>query len=76
METVRTPTVYRLRDFASDDIATLVAILQAANHIYNVHNTKDDSEWAQHEAEVLEEIGVAKEGLREFEEDIIDRAGS
>ena len=58
-----------------DKSATLVAILQAATHIYNVHGAKDDSEWARYEDEVLEEIGVAKEGQREFEEDIIDRAG-
>jgi len=57
----------------NDRAATLVAILQTAKHIYNVHALKDDSDWAQHETRALEEIGVAKEGLLEFEEDIVDR---
>jgi HD-like signal output (HDOD) protein len=57
-----------------DRAATLVAILQTALHIYNVHALKDDSDWARHETKALEEIGVAKEGLVEFEEEIVDRA--
>lgn len=58
-----------------DQAATLVAILQTALHIYNLRALKDDSDWARHEARALEEIGVAKEGLVEFEEDIADHAG-
>lgn len=57
-----------------DQAATLIAILQVAKHLYNVHSLKDDSDWACHCDKALEEIGVAKEGLREFEEDILDRA--
>lgn len=57
----------------NDQAATLVAILQTAKHIYNVHALKDDSDWPLHETRALEEIGVAKEGLLEFEEDIVDR---
>lgn len=57
----------------NDQAATLVAILQTAKHIYNVHALKDDSDWPVHETRALEEIGVAKEGLLEFEEDIVDR---
>lgn len=59
----------------NDQAATLVAILQTAKHIYNVRALKDDSDWPQHEDKALEEIGVAKEGLREFEEDVVDRSG-
>jgi len=58
-----------------DQAATLVAILQTAMHIYNVRAMKDDSDWALHEDKALMEIGVAKEGLQEFEEDVADRAG-
>jgi HD-like signal output (HDOD) protein len=58
-----------------DQAATLVAILQTAQHIYNVRSMKDDSEWPRFESRALEEIGVAKEGLKEFEEDIAERAG-
>lgn len=58
-----------------DKAATLIAILQTAKHIYNVHSLKDDSDWPGHETKALAEIGVAKEGLKEFEEDILDRAG-
>jgi HD-like signal output (HDOD) protein len=58
-----------------DKAATLVAILQTAQHIYNIRSLKDDSEWPRFEAKALEEIGVAKEGLQEFEEEIVDLAG-
>lgn len=56
----------------NEQSATLVAILQTAQHIYNVHAMKDDSEWAAQEEVALQEIGVSKEGLREFEEEIVD----
>lgn len=58
-----------------DKAATLVAILQTAQHIYNTRALKDDSDWSRFEAKALAEIGVAKEGLLEFEEDIAERAG-
>lgn len=57
-----------------DKAATLVAILQTATHIYNVNAIKDDSDWALHSAKALQEIGVAEEGVKEFEEEIHDRA--
>lgn len=53
--------------------ATLVAILQTAEHIYNVEMMKDDSDWARRETSALNEIGVSKEGLREFEDEISER---
>jgi HD-like signal output (HDOD) protein len=56
-----------------DKAATLVAILQTATHIYNINAIKDDSEWPHCAASALREIGVAVEGLKEFEEDIYDR---
>jgi len=54
--------------------ATLVAILQTAMHIHNVYAREDDGEWTQYAEQALEEIGVTKDGLKEFEEDIHDRA--
>jgi HD-like signal output (HDOD) protein len=57
----------------NEQSATLVAILQTAQHIYNVHALKDDSDWEVQAAVALREIGVSSEGLREFEEDIVDR---
>ncbi len=57
----------------NDKSATLVAILQIAQHIYNMQSMKDDSDWAKHESMALQEIGVSAEGLREFEEEIAER---
>ncbi len=56
--------------------ATLVAILKTALHIYNMQTTSDDREWDAHEAKTLEEIGVAKEGLQEFSEEIAEQVRS
>ena len=58
-----------------DQAATLVAILQTAEHIYNVRTLQDDSNWSTYEARALEEIGVAREELQEFVEDIADHVG-
>ena len=58
----------------NDKAATLVAILQTAIHIYNVYAMKDDHDWPQFHDKALNEIGVAKDGLKEFEEDIHERA--
>jgi|GEM_PF-433815 len=54
--------------------ATLIAILQVATHIYNVYAMKEDHGWEDHRSRALEEIGVAAEALKEFEEEIYDRA--
>lgn len=59
---------------AQDKAATLIAILQVATHIYNVYAMKEDYGWETHRERALEEIGVAAEALKEFEEDIYDRA--
>lgn len=59
----------------NDKAATLVAILQVAKHIYNVNAMKDDSDWLPQKLKALEEIGVSEEGLKEFEEDVAERAG-
>ncbi len=56
-----------------DKAATLIAILKTATHLYNINAMKDDSEWARCAASALKEIGVAVEGLKEFEEEIYDR---
>lgn len=57
-----------------DQAATMVAILQTAIHIYNRYAMKDDHDWPQFRDKALEEIGVAKDGLVEFEEDIYEWA--
>jgi HD-like signal output (HDOD) protein len=57
-----------------DKAATLIAILQTATHLYNIHAMKDDSDWPARAADALEEIGVGMEGVKEFEEEIYDRA--
>ncbi len=57
-----------------DQAATMVAILQTAIHIYNLNAMKDDHDWPDFQDQALEEIGVAKEGLKEFEEDVYERA--
>lgn len=58
----------------NDGAATMVAILQAAIHIYNVNAAKDDHDWPSCRVKVLDEIGIAKDELKEFEEDIFERA--
>ena len=54
--------------------ATLVAMLQLATHVYNVHALKDDSEWEAQSDRVLEELGIALDSLLEFVEDVHERA--
>lgn len=58
----------------NDKAATLAAILQLATHVYNLYASKDDSEWETQEQQVLEELGIARDGLREFVEDVHERA--
>lgn len=58
----------------NDKASTLVAILQTAIHIYNIYAMKDDHDWPAFQDKALEEIGVAKDGLKEFEEDIYEKA--
>jgi HD-like signal output (HDOD) protein len=57
-----------------DQSATMVAILQTAIHIYNRYAMKEDHDWPGFQDKALEEVGVAKDGLKEFEEDIYERA--
>ncbi|HNA82702.1 MAG TPA: HDOD domain-containing protein [Thiobacillaceae bacterium] len=58
----------------NDQAATMVAILQTAIHIYNVYAMKDDHDWPEYADKALEEVGIARDGLKEFEEDIHERA--
>ncbi len=52
---------------------TLVSILQMARHLYCVsHRIDDSAEWERLGKQVLEEIGVGKEGSVEFMEDVLD----
>lgn len=51
---------------------TLVAILQMATHLYNQNRQMPDDDWLKDQPRVLEELGLSQEGLREFEEDVID----
>jgi HD-like signal output (HDOD) protein len=58
-----------------DRAATLVAILQMAEHLYNIRTLTEDRAWTGYEKNVLEEVGVARDGLQEFLEDVRERAG-
>lgn len=51
---------------------TMVAILQMAAHIHNVYARNPDSAWENDCPQVLEELGISAEGLKEFEEEIYD----
>lgn len=51
---------------------TMVAILQMSMHIQNVYTHSPDTEWARNRLQVLEELGIGLEGLKEFEEEIHD----
>lgn len=51
---------------------TLVSILQMARHLHKKINRMPDEEWTRNSAQVLEEIGVGKEGAVEFMEDVIE----
>jgi HD-like signal output (HDOD) protein len=52
---------------------TLVSILQMARHLHKkLHRINDDPEWRQIGGQVLEEIGVGKEGSVEFMEDVLE----
>lgn len=51
---------------------TLVSILQMARHLHKkIHRQRDD-EWPDIREQVLDEIGVGKEGSIEFMEDVIE----
>lgn len=51
---------------------TLVSILQMARHLHKkLHHIKD-TEWSQMGEQVLEEIGVGREGSIEFMEDVLE----
>jgi HD-like signal output (HDOD) protein len=51
---------------------TLVSILQMARHLHKKINHLADDEWASNGPQILEEIGVGKEGAIEFMEDVIE----
>lgn len=52
---------------------TLVSILQMARHLHKKINRMPDEEWSRNAAQVLEEIGVGKEGAVEFMEDVMEK---
>ncbi|MDD5331191.1 MAG: HDOD domain-containing protein [Sulfuricella sp.] len=52
---------------------TMVAILQMAIHIHNAYRQCDEPNWDSLRPRVLDELGVGVEGLKEFEEDVLDR---
>ncbi|MBU1775188.1 MAG: HDOD domain-containing protein [Gammaproteobacteria bacterium] len=52
---------------------TLVSILQMAQHLHNIIHDQKDAEWSEIGKQVLEEIGVSREGAVEFMEDAIER---
>ncbi len=51
---------------------TMVAMLQLATHIHNIYSHREDHEWESVKPQVLEEVGINEEGLKEFEEEIYD----
>jgi len=52
---------------------TIVAILQFSSHLYcKQNNVPDGKEWEASRNEILDELGIASDGLQEFEEDIMD----
>ncbi len=51
---------------------TLVSILQMARHLHKKIHRLPDTEWPDVGGQVLEEIGVGKEGSLEFMEDVIE----
>jgi HD-like signal output (HDOD) protein len=51
---------------------TMVAILQMAIHIHNIHARTQECEWENNSPRVLEELGISLEGLKEFEEDVYE----
>jgi HD-like signal output (HDOD) protein len=57
----------------SHPASTVVAILQISIHIYNLMDkNNDDSEWALCWQNAIDELGISAEGLREFEEDVLE----
>ncbi len=55
------------------DHRAMVAMLQMATHLYNLrYQFEDDKEWPASRSMVLQELGLNEEGLREFEEEILD----
>lgn len=51
----------------------VVAILQMSIHLYNLlDKSSDDGEWDLCWQRVIEELGISDDGLREFEEDVLD----
>lgn len=55
---------------------TMVAILQMAMHIHNIHSDIRDFEWEINQSRVLEELGISPKELKEFEEDVYDSSQS
>lgn len=51
---------------------TLVSILQMARHLQKKMHREKDSEWAAIGKQVLEEIGIDREGSVEFMEDVVE----
>lgn len=51
---------------------TLVSILQMARHLHKNIHCLEDGEWPDIEEQVLNEIGVSKEGSIEFMEDVLE----
>jgi HD-like signal output (HDOD) protein len=53
--------------------STVVAMLQTSTHIYNlIMKNSDDSEWEATWQNAIEELGISRDHLREFEEDVIE----
>lgn len=59
------------------DHRAMVAMLQMATHLYNLrYEFSDEKEWDNSKSMILMELGLDEDGLREFEEEILDAFGS
>ena len=52
---------------------TMVSILQMARHLHNKLHRIRDQEWTKIGEEILDEIGVDKDGATEFMEDVLEK---
>jgi len=52
---------------------TLVSILQMARHLHKTLHRINDPDWFKISGDILEEIGVSKEGSIEFMEDVLEK---
>lgn len=55
-------------DIADAKVAGLVAVLQMAAHLYNLHGMKQDASWPEHQAFVMAALDLGEDDLHDLEE--------